>query len=495
MKRPLIPVVAALALSLSLSACAVGPNYVKPASTPARDGTFVDPAAARADAVTPAPVPAGTWWRLFDDPVLDRLIADALAHNADVREAAANVRKARALLSEAKTDRLPTTNLSGGYTRNRIGLGAAVAQGAIGGTTPAPGGPSHIDYDFYQTGIDASYEVDLFGRVSRSVEAARGEWVATEADLDAARIAVAAETARTYATACASAEQAHVARETAELQGRTLDLTRRLYDGGRGTQRDIDQANVLAQQALAQVPTFEADRRAALYALAALTGRPPREFDQQAAQCTVTPRVTTAIPIGDGAALLARRPDVRAAERRLAAQTARIGVATAALFPKITLGGNATLGAQRPGDLGKASSFGFSLGPLISWSFPNISVARSRIRQERAETEAALARFDGTVLTALTEAESALARYSGALDSDAALTSAAASAENAARLSRVRFDAGRDSFLQLLDAERARASSRAALAEARAALTEAQVGLFAALGGGWEEAAQAEKAK
>lgn len=485
MKRAL-PLIALL----GLSACAVGPDYVRPASRPAT-GEFVDPAVKRLSTTDAS----GDWWHLFADPVLDRLIADALAHNTDVRVAAANLQQARAVLSEARGARLPTTDLSASYARRRIGTGTLAAQGVgVGGTapgttpTPTAPTPSGFEFDFFQVGFDAAYEVDLFGRVSRSVEAARGDAETAAADLDAARIAVAAETARTYANACASANQAAVARETAELQGRTLNLTERLLEGGRGTRREVDQANVLAQNALAQVPGFEAERRASLYALAALTGRPPAELDGAAAQCTVPPQVRVLIPVGDGAALLARRPDVRAAERRLASQTARIGVATAALYPSISLGGSATLGATKIGDVGKASSFGFSLGPLISWSFPNISIARSRIRQAEAATAAALAQFDGTVLTALSETEQALARLSGAVDREAALSRSAASAENAANLSRLRFNTGRDSFLQLLDSERDRAAARASLAQARAAVAEAQVSLFSALGGGWENA-------
>ena len=509
MKRSLI------LAALLLSACAVGPNYERPKSTPTETGGFVDPAVQRLS-TTPA---SGDWWKLFDDPALDRLVGDALAYNTDVREAAANLAKARAVLSEARGARLPATTVSGGYQRIRVGAANAGSTGGVGvgtgattgtGTGTATGGattgpttpgtsvtatPSHYTFDYFTAGFDASYEVDLFGRVSRSIEAARGDAAASAADLDSARIAVAAETARTYASACASAAQANVARETAELQGRTLDLTRRLLAGGRGTQREVDQATVLAENAAAQVPVFEAERRASLYALAVLTGRPPAEVDGAAAQCATPPRVTTPIPVGDGAALLARRPDVRASERRLAGQTARIGVATAALYPTISLGGSASLGATKASQLGKAESFGFSLGPLISWSFPNISVARARVREERAETAAALARFDGTVLTALSETEQALARYAGALDRDASLTRAAAAAENAARLSRLRFDNGRDSFLQLLDAERDRASARAALAQSRATVADDQVSLFKALGGGWENSPPVDEAE
>jgi NodT family efflux transporter outer membrane factor (OMF) lipoprotein len=485
----------ALLSGLLLAGCAVGPNYVKPTLAPTRTGAFVDPATT-APAVNPAAPAEEQWWHLFNDPVLDRLVVDALAYNTDVRAAVANVAKARALLSQARGAQLPTTTVSGGAQRQRVGAATAGLSGGAGGTggtggVPSTGtgsGPSHYDFDLYTAGFAASYEVDLFGRVRRSVEAARADYQAAAADLDTARVSVAAETARTYAASCSAAAQAQVARETAELQDKTYDLTKRLFDAGRGTRREMDQAQVLAENARALVPGFEAERRASLYALAALTGRPPAEIDTEAAQCVATPTLGAAIPIGDGAALLARRPDVRAAEQRLAAETARIGVATGDLFPKISIGGNASLAATRFGDLGKASSFSFALGPLLSWSFPNITVARARIRQARASSEAALANFDGAVLTALKETEQALARYAGALDQQAARTRAAQAAENAAGLSRIRFDAGRDSFLQLLDAERDRSSARTALAQARASTAAAQVDLFKALGGGWQTA-------
>ena len=170
--------------------------------------------------------------------------------------------------------------------------------------------------------------------------------------MDAARVSVAAETARAYADACSFAAQAQVARDTAQYQASTLDLTRRLYSGGRGMERDVARAQVLFEQASAQVPTFEAERRAALYALAVLTGDPPAAIDVAADHCASPPAAKAPLPVGDGQALLARRPDVRAAERTLAADVARIGVATAQLYPRISLGSAATLAAPKLGVLG-----------------------------------------------------------------------------------------------------------------------------------------------
>jgi NodT family efflux transporter outer membrane factor (OMF) lipoprotein len=476
----------ALLPAVALAACAVGPNYHRPTVQSDAQQPFME--SHGSTMLSGQPLPAN-WWEMFQDPVLDRLIRDAFTYNTDIRQAAGNLRKARGLLSQARAGLLPSTDLSASYNRERVGADSATAGAGItptGGLGGTGGGPSHYDFNYYQLGFDASYELDVFGHVSRSIEAAHGDEQAAMAALDGARISIAAQVAQSYADACGFAAQADVARETAQLQGNTLDLTRRLLSAGRDTQADVDQAAVLVEQANAQVPQLEAERRAQLYALAALTGRPPAELDAEAAQCRAVPKVKTVIPVGDGAALLARRPDVRQAERTLAADTARIGVATSQLFPSVTLAGSATLGAPHIGDIGKSRSFSYSLGPLISWTFPNIAVARAQIKQARGQADVSLAAFQGTMLTALKETEQALARYSGSLDRNAALGRASAAADDAARLSRIRFDAGRDSFLNLLVAEQNRAQARQALAQSDSDVADNQVAVFKALGGGWE---------
>lgn len=468
-----------LLAALALTGCAVGPDYVRP-ETPG--GPTPRLREADVTAVTPTPLPE-KWWRLFDDPELDRLVERALAANTDLRQAAANLQRARAVLSEARAGRLPTSSATAQYVRQRFG---GQVFNAISGAPP-------LTTDFFSTGFDARYELDLFGGVTRSIQAARADIGAAQAQVDAARVSVAAETARAYAQACSFALQAQVAGETARLQERTRDLTNRLFEGGRGTRRDLDQATVLVEQARAQVPAFEAERRAALYALAFLTGDPPEQLDAAAARCAVPPSVRQPIPVGDGQALLARRPDVRAAERTLARDTARIGVATAELYPQISLLGNVLLGSPRIGDIGTSNSLGYSIGPLISWNFPFNGAARARVRQARATAEASLAAFDGAVLRALQETEQALARLGGAVEREASLARAESASSDAARLSDIRFRAGADNFLQLLQAERDRAQARAALAQARADRADAQIALFKALGGGWEGAPEVKR--
>jgi len=476
---------AALLMPCVLAACAVGPNYRAPEPLGERAATLNE-VAGNPTVSDAAAQPK--WWRLFDDAVLDRLIERALVHNTDLRVASANLQRARALLAEAGAARLPVANANAAYNRLRITSGSSVASGSGTGSFPAK------EIDFYSVGFDASYEIDLFGGVTRSIQAAHADREAAAAALDAARVSVAAEVARSYAQLCGFAAQEGVARETAELQTKTLDLTQRLLSGGRGTRREVDQAALLVEQANAQVPQFEAERRAALYALAVLTGDPPAEADRDAAGCVTPPRVGVPIPVGDGRALLARRPDVRQAERALARDVARVGVATAALYPSINLLGSVISSGISTGVIGTGDSVSFALGPSISWNFPPFNgAARARVRAAGAEAEASLARFDKAVLTALQETEQALARLKGAAEREAALARALAASENAAKLTRIRFDYGSDNFLQLLDAERSRADTRAALADARTARAEAEVSLFKALGGGWEDAPEVER--
>ena len=459
-----------------LSGCVVGHDYIRPSSLPERSVKLRE---ATIPAVTASPLPA-QWWRLFDDPDLDRLIEKALVHNTDLRQAAANLQRARASLSEANAARVPTGDANASYQRDQLGGSLAAAN------SPA------VKTDFFKLGYDASYEIDLFGGVARSVQVARANVEAAQAAVDAARVSIAAETARSYASACSYADRSAVARDTADLQAQSLEFTNRLYRGGRSSERDLMQARSLYEQTRADVPTLEAERRASLYALAVLTGDPPADLDAATDQCRAAPIVRRPIPVGDGQALLARRPDVRAAERRLAADVAGIGVATAQLYPSVTLLGSVNLGAPKVSDLGKNRSVGFAVGPLISWNFPFNGAARARVREAEAVANGSLAAFDGALLHALEETEQALARLGGAVEHEEALAGAAAASERAAQLSEIRYRAGSDSFIVLLVAQRDRAIARAALARARADRADAQVSLFKALGGGWESAPEVE---
>jgi NodT family efflux transporter outer membrane factor (OMF) lipoprotein len=453
--------------ALALAACATGPDYARPVTPPAAAAPF-----ATTSAAVTGEAPAQDWWRVYQDPVLDGLVADALAANTDIRVAVARLARARAALREVRVDRTPQANLGASATYNRFSQVQRV-----------PG----VDSESWliDGGLDVSYEVDLFGRISRNVEAARGDVGAAEADAEAVRVAVVADTTRAYADATAAAARLIVAERIVALLDQSLRVTQRRVEVGMTTPLDATRIAALRDQRRADVPTLQAERQAALFRLATLTGRAPQDLPPVAATRTQMLRIDQPIPVGDGAGLLARRPDVRAAERRLAAATARIGVATADLYPRITLGGSIGQTSTGLGNLFGAGPLNWLLGPLLNWNL-NQGRARARIAGAEADTQAALATFDGTVLTALQETETALSNYREAIARRDALSQARSAAERAARITRAQRREGQIDSLSQLDAERTFADAEAALALADAEIARRQIDLFRALGGGWQ---------
>ena len=453
---------------LALAACAaVGPDHVAPAPPVTAEGKFVGSSFA---AVSEASVDSD-WWRLYDDRVLDGLVRQALAANRDIAVATANLAAARASLRGARSDRLPQT-----------GVGGSAEYGRPTGLERAPG--QGQDWAL-STGFDVAYEVDLFGRVRRGVEAARADVGAAEAARNTIRVAVAAETARAYGDILSTSRRLEVAKRTVSLLEETVRLADRRFQAGRTSRLDVVRVSALRDQQRARIPELEAQLEAAAFRLATLTGRTPAERPVTGTQDGLL-RLSQPIPVGDGRMLLARRPDVREAERRLASSTARIGVATADLYPRINLGGSVAATAASVGSLLSGGAIGWLLGPLISWSFPNQEAVRARIVGAEAQAQADLARFDKAVLTALEETETALSRYANEIERRAALQSAREEAEAAARITRAQLREGRADSLAVLDAERTLAETEADLAEADARLINAQIDLFRALGGGWQ---------
>jgi NodT family efflux transporter outer membrane factor (OMF) lipoprotein len=454
--------------ALALAACAAGPDYALPPSPPASSGPFLS---ADNPAFAPAALPAD-WWRLYDDPVLDGLVADALAANTDVRQALARIERARAGLRGARGDRLPRTTVGAGATYGRLP------------ESQRPAGAPREDWS-YDAGIDVGYEIDLFGRVSRGIEAARGDLAASEADADAVRVLVVADTTRAYADAASGAERLRVAREIVALLDQSLGLIRKRYDAGLENGLAVARIATLREQRAAEIPAIEAERNAALFRLATLTGRAPADLPPIAGERSVALEIEQALPVGDGAALLARRPDIRAAERRLAADTARIGVATADLYPRITLGAAVGSSGTNIGDIFTGGPLRWLLGPLLSWSFPNREPIRARIDAAEADAKGSLAAFDGAVLAALEETETALSNYAHAIERRRALQAASLEAEKAARIVRAQQREGTVNSLERLDAERTLADATAQLAAQDADVSRAQIDVFRALGGGW----------
>jgi NodT family efflux transporter outer membrane factor (OMF) lipoprotein len=466
---------ALLPLALAVSACAVGPNYRAPQTPTNAGATFVSstPRIATADQ------PPADWWRLYDDATLDGLVRQALTENQDLKVAAANLLKASGVLAQARAGLFPTTALSANDLWGQSGSQQLVAALQGGKAEPAWLGA---------VGFNVSYQVDIFGRIRRSIEAARADAAATAEAENVVRITVAAETARAYANACAFAEQGDTAKRSAELSQQVLDLTARMRDLGARSDFDVASAAATLDQARAAIPTFEGEQRAQLYELAVLTGRPPAEISQAAAACETPPLIRTPLPVGDGAALLKRRPDVREAERILAADTARIGVATADFYPTVSLTGNAASSGSSLRQIASAGNFSYQLGPLITWTFPNVLVARAEVIQARAQASASIAGFDSVVLNALKETEQGLTTYDAELSRHAALVANVSDNQRAFDLAQIQLQRGAISFPDLLQTERNLEAARAELAGSDQALIDDQVAVFQALGGGWEDA-------
>jgi NodT family efflux transporter outer membrane factor (OMF) lipoprotein len=456
--------------ALLLAGCAVGPSYVTPKPPPDEAEGFVG--AKTYAALSEAPLP-DHWWRLYQDPALDDLVRRALTENNDLKTAEANLIYAQGLLREARDGRFPTTNLS--------------AQEAYG-RTDLPAGLLSRPRTYSLAGFNAAYQLDIFGQITRAIQAARATAQAQAAARDVVRVTVAAQTAGAYANICGYGEQLAAARDSLAIVQKTYDLTVAERDAGALSDFDVSREKVLLEQARAQIPPLEGARRANLFVLAALVGETPAHIPAAAAACQTPPQLAQPLPVGDGAALLRRRPDLREAERNLASATAKIGVATAQLYPTVSLGGGISSGALNPAGLGNINNATYSFGPLVSWTFPNVLTARDHIREAGAQAQAALATFDGTVLTALSDTEQALATYGAELDHHVALAAARKAANEALASAQTQFQDGSFSFLDLLTAQSTAVSANQAVAQSDQTLAADQIAIFQALGGGWEDA-------
>jgi NodT family efflux transporter outer membrane factor (OMF) lipoprotein len=459
----------AVLLALATTNCTVGPNYHVPAHATARapgaNGAFVNGGEA---AFAQAPLP-DHWWRLYDDPRLDRYVGEALAANTDLRAADANLRRATAAIREAQAAQTVSTNIFGSVADTRA---AGINILSFPGYNYALGGA-------------ISYPLDLAGGIRRAVEAARANAEAVQGARDQVRVTVAAAMARNYVTVCSANRSIAAAERVVGIEHQTWDEVHRLFQGGRATAFDVTRAQTAVDQSTAAIPPIIAQRQAALYALAALMGRPVASYPRELQDCPAPPDLPGPLPVGDGAALIRRRSDVRSAERSLAAATAAIGIETAQLYPEVSIGGS--LGFAGPfSTIGAGSNFGGSMGPLVSWSFPNRSVAHARIAEAGAAAEAAAARFDGAVLLALQQTETALDEYVREIEHNRALRQARDSAAKATGQATTLFRFGRTAILDLLNAEANLATAETAVAASDEGLADDQANVFLALGGGWE---------
>jgi NodT family efflux transporter outer membrane factor (OMF) lipoprotein len=461
--------VAALAL---LASCRVGPNYRRPDLPKDAEAPLVS----LNDQLETTGSPPDTWWRLYNDPRLDALVQEAFKANRDLAAADANFAAARAAATAVHANRYPSTEVAAGAVRGRD-----PATNEILELTGRPPQTIWLYEDLFQV----AYEVDLFGRIHRAIEAANANAESLAAYRDSVRVLVAAETARSYAAMCALGEELSVAHHSLDVVSHEAEITSHRYDAGAGSQLDVTRARALVAQVGSTIPDLEGARKAALFELSAVLGRTPTHAPKELEECATPPHVAALIPVGDGRALIGRRPDVRQAERRLAAATAQIGVATADLYPSIRLTGFYGGAAVQPSQLGNSVGLVWGVGPSISWSFPNQIGPRARVAQAKASQTAALAAFDSVVLGALKETEQALSQYGATLARRQGLSDAQSQIHRSFDIAHAGYVAGSLSDLDLLTTEQSLVALDAAVAASDASLIQSQIAVFQALGGGW----------
>lgn len=467
------PSLATGVMLVCLTACAVGPNY-HPPPLPARAEAPLVSMNPRLETAAPPP---DAWWRLYSDPRLDGLVEQALRANDELAAADANFAAARAALSGVHAARYPSTDVTTAAAYGRDPVTEEILE--LGGHHPE-------NIWIYEGVFEAAYEVDLFGRVHRAIEGASANAEAVGAARDDVRVVVAADTAHAYASICALGEQLSVARRSLHIVQQEAAISEQQLQAGAGSRFEVARAQALVAQVRATLPPLEGQRQAQIFELTALLGRTPARAPRGLQGCIAPPHLTSLIPVGDGSALIRRRPDVREAERRLAAATADIGVATAELYPSIHLlgfyGGAATEVDRLNTNLGRI----WGLGPSISWSFPNQAGPRARVRAAKAYQAAALAQFDAVVLRALKETEQALTTYGAMLQYRQALGDAQRKVHRSFDIARAGYAAGSSSYLELLTTEQSLVAIDAQVASSDAALIGVQIDLFKALGGGWD---------
>jgi len=444
-----------------LAACAVGPAYHPPVEPP----VSLTAADVR---VSSAPAPR-SWWTAFGDPELDRLVERAAGANLDVKLAITRLAEARAVFREANLDRAP-----------HVTVGAEVSRGKA----QSPGfSDQRVDIKQADIGFDAAWEIDLFGRVAHQVDAANAQAQASSADLDQVRITVAAEVARNYLEFRGAQARRAVAEENAAAQRDTVRLTEVRREIGAGDPVDLESARARLAATESAVPLLRAAEAQAAYRLAVLVGERPGALDQELAAAPAKASAPTAVPIGEASDFLRHRPDVAAAERRLAAETARTGAATADLFPRVSITGFVGFLTGDVADLFKSGSRAWSVSPAVSWPSLDLGSARARLRGQEARGDQALILYQQAVLSAVEDLQNALVGYRERQTQVVSLSQQVAASRRAADLAHIRFQEGTIDFLRVLDAERTRLDAEDGLAAAQTAANIQVVAIYKAMGG------------
>ena len=456
----LVRAIAASSLAVALAACAVGPAYHRP------ETAVVEPRNVDAHFTTAAP--GAAWWRQFGDPVLADLEARALADNLDLHIAIARVHSARAAFNEAQYDYAPHVQADASYAHSK--------QQQPGFTA------GRVDIESSSVGFDASWEIDLFGHVRHQAAAAGAVAGAEQASLADAQVTVAAEVARNYFELRGTQRQATVARDNLQNQREALHLTQVRYEAGRVTELDTDSAQARLKATESTLPSLEAAEKRYGYRLAVLLGVSPGTLDAELGAVPVQ-AVTAPLPIGDVSTLLRTRPDMRVAERNLAAATERVGIATADLFPRVSFTGFVGFLSGDTSQLGKAASRAWLINPAVSWPALDYGSVRARLRAARGEADGALAAYQKAALGALEDFENACVGYGTQEARLASVIDQAQASRRAEQLAEIQYREGSINFLVLLDAQRTLLQAEDDLAQAETAANTGAVAVYKSLGG------------
>ncbi|MHA6160558.1 efflux transporter outer membrane subunit [Pseudomonas sichuanensis] len=459
--KPLTPSL----LALALAACAVGPDYKAPATEPARLDSSLEAKAfdrSRFESV---------WWKQFDDPMLNQLVQASLDGNRDLRIAFARLKAARAIRDDAANDQLPVVT-----SRASSDLG----KGQIPGQTER-----RVNSERYDLGLDMAWELDLFGRIQRQIEASEAQEAAAEADLQQLQVSLIAELVDAYGQLRGAQLREQIAVANLKTQQQSRDITVTLRDTGVGNELDVVRADARLAGVEATVPQLQAVQVRAKNRIATLLGQRPDALTVDLSPKAL-PAIAKALPVGDPGELLRRRPDIRSAERQLAAATANVGVATADLFPRVSLSGFLGFTAARGSQIGSAASNAWALGPSITWAAFDLGSVRARLRGAKADADGALANYEQQVLLALEESANAFSDYGKRQQRLLALMRQSDASRKAAELASVRYREGTVDYLVLLDAERERLSAEDAQAQGEVELYSGIVAIYKALGGGWQ---------
>ncbi|WP_327440585.1 TolC family protein [Pseudomonas donghuensis] len=455
-------------LVLALAACAVGPDYKAPDTAAAQLSAANEPTA---KATFDRSRFESIWWKQFDDPVLNTLVSQSLDGNRELRVAFARLKAARAIRDDVSNDALPTVT-----SRASSDLG----KGQVPGQTE-----DRVNSERYDLGLDMAWELDLFGRIQRQLEASEAEQDAAQADLQQLQVSLIAELVDAYGQLRGAQLREKIALANLKTQQDSRGITETLRDAGVGNDLDVVRADARLAAVEASVPQLQAEQVRARNRIATLLGQRPDTLavDLSPAQL---PAIAKALPVGDPGELLKRRPDIRSAERQLAAATANIGVATADLFPRVSLSGFLGFTAGRGSQLGSSAAKAWALGPSITWAAFDLGSVRARLRGANADAEGALANYEQQVLLALEESENAFSDYSKRQQRLLALLRQSEASRKAADLASIRYREGTVDYLVLLDAERERLSAEDAQAQGEVDLYRGIVAIYKALGGGWQ---------